>query len=248
MSRVSPPRSVRASAESMLRIEFERFFRAALLNEAEQRVENDDSEDDRGVQPEAQHQLDEAGRQQDIDEDVVELGEEPHQRSLLLAQRQAVRPIGPEPRRRLRGVKAVLGIDSQTLLDFLRRHRVPGRRVRSRNRRRRCTHGGSFLVRMRSVSRSRRLGGTPRLPGLIAPAEKMRRRAPCMIGDPVEASSRLDPRESLRRRQSSRRDGGEDLGPVLAQHRVERLRRPSTSASAALASATPAIRSARRAR
>src|SRR5271166_3174736 len=50
--------------------------------------------------------------------------------------------------------------------------------------------GVPFWLR-RSVSRSRRLGGTPRLPGLFASAEKMRARAPCVMGDPVEASSRV---------------------------------------------------------
>ena len=101
MSRVSPSRTARASAESMLRIEFERLLGAALLQEPEKRIENHDREDDRGVQPQAQHQLDEAGGEQDIDEDVVELGEEPHQRPLLLALRQAVRPVSPSDVRRL---------------------------------------------------------------------------------------------------------------------------------------------------
>ena len=105
MSRVSPPRTARASAESMLRIEFERLLRAAFLEEAKQRVQDDDREDDRGVEPQAQHQLDEARGEQDVDEDVVELGEEPLERPLLLALRQAVRTVGLQTFRGFGGVQ-----------------------------------------------------------------------------------------------------------------------------------------------
>ena len=85
ISRVSPLRKVRASAESMLRIEFERLLRPAFLKEAEQSIDDDDGEDDRGVEPQAHHQLDEAGGEQDIDEDIVELREEAHERPALRA-------------------------------------------------------------------------------------------------------------------------------------------------------------------
>ena len=100
-----------------MRIEFERLLRPALLQEAEQRIEDDDREDDRGVQPQAQHQLDEAGGEQDVDEDVVELGEEPRQRSLLLALGQAVRPVGLQPLCGFCDVETPVRIDAEPLLD-----------------------------------------------------------------------------------------------------------------------------------
>ena len=43
--------------------------------------------------------------------------------------------------------------------------------------------------------------------------------------EPVEPPRRVDARESLRRGQLSRRDRGEDRRPMLALHRVQRLRR-----------------------
>ena len=107
-SRVSPPRTRARLRRKHVADRVERLLRPALLHEAEQRIEDDDGEDDRGVEPQAQHQLDEAGGEQDIDEDVVELGEEPQQRPLLLALRQAVRPVGLQPRRGLGGVEAAL--------------------------------------------------------------------------------------------------------------------------------------------
>ena len=111
-----------------MRIEFERLFRAAFLQEAEKRIENHDRENDRGVQPEAQHQLDEAGGEQDVDKDVAELGEEPHQRPLLLGLRQAVRPVSPQPFGGFRAVQTSARIDPELLLNLFRRDGVPGGR------------------------------------------------------------------------------------------------------------------------
>ena len=96
----------------------QRLLGPALLDEPEQRVENDDGEDDRRVDPQAQHQLDEAGAEKDVDEDVVELGEEPHQRAPLLALRQAVRPIFLQPRRGLGGVEAFFPVGAEPLHDL----------------------------------------------------------------------------------------------------------------------------------
>ena len=159
----------------MLRIEFERLLRPALLHEAESRIEDDDGEDDRSVEPQAQHQLDEAGREKDINEDVIELGEEPHQRSLLLALGQAVRPVGLEPRRSLRGVEAAPGIDAKPPLDLLGGHGVPRRQIRSGVGRLGSAHGHSFLLQRRLRAGHDALVGTPGLPDLFASAEEMRR-------------------------------------------------------------------------
>ena len=41
----------------------QRLLRLALLNEAEQPIDDDDAENDRGVEPQAEHQLDEPGGQ-----------------------------------------------------------------------------------------------------------------------------------------------------------------------------------------
>ena len=49
---------------------------------------------------------------------------------------------------------------------------------------------------------------------LFAEAEKMRRRTPGMMSDPVEAARRIDLREGVRSRQLSRRDRGEDRGAM----------------------------------
>ena len=189
----------------MLRIEFECLLRPALLHKAESRIEDDDGEDDRSVEPQAQHQLDEAGREKDINEDVIELGEEPHQRSLLLALGQAVRPVGLEPRRSLRGVEAAPGIDAKPPLDLLGGHGVPRREIRSGVGRLGSAHGNSFLLQGGSGPVMTRVG-TPRLPDLFASAEEMRRRTPGMMRNQVEASGRFDPRERLRRGRLSRRD------------------------------------------
>ena len=48
---VCPLRKVLASAESMLRIEFEGLLSPAFLDEAKQSVDDDDAEDDRRVEP-----------------------------------------------------------------------------------------------------------------------------------------------------------------------------------------------------
>ena len=77
----------------MLRIEVEGLLRPAFLDEAEQSVDDDDAEDDRGVEPQAHHQLDEAGGDEDIDEDVLELHEEAHERAALARGRQQVEAV-----------------------------------------------------------------------------------------------------------------------------------------------------------
>ena len=73
MRRVSPPRMVRASAESMLRIESSAFSALPSWMKPSNALRMHDAEDDRRIEPQAEHQLDEAGAEQDIDQDVVEL-------------------------------------------------------------------------------------------------------------------------------------------------------------------------------
>src|SRR5580693_1896279 len=60
---------------------------------------------------------------------------------------------------------------------------------------------------------------------MIPPAEKMGRRTPRVICDPVQASGGVDALEGLCGGQLSRRDCGEDRGAMLGQHCVQRLRR-----------------------
>ncbi len=81
----------------MLRIEFERLLRFSLLEKAEQCIENDHGQNDRGVEPQPDHQLDEARAKQNIDQDVIELLQEPHERPLLATLRQPVVAILREP-------------------------------------------------------------------------------------------------------------------------------------------------------
>ena len=71
----------------------ERLLRPALLKKAEQSVDDDDAEDDRGVEPQVHHQLDEAGGEQDIDKDIVELLQEAHERTALARSRQHVEAV-----------------------------------------------------------------------------------------------------------------------------------------------------------
>ena len=124
--RVSPPRTVRASADSMLRIELQRLLGLAFLDEAEQRVEDDDAEDDRRVEPQVEHQLGEAGAKQDVDQDVVELRQEPHERSPLLAFRQPVWPVLLQAVRRLGRIQTPPGVGGETFRHLVHGHTMPG--------------------------------------------------------------------------------------------------------------------------
>ena len=80
----------------------ERLLGLAFLNEAEQRIENDNAQNDRRVEPQADHHLDEPGSEQDINQNVVELVQELHERRLLLALRQTVRTVFRQALLRLR--------------------------------------------------------------------------------------------------------------------------------------------------
>ena len=54
----------------------QRFLGSAFLKESENGVDDDDARNDRRVEPKPEHELHEAGGEQDIDEDVVELLQE----------------------------------------------------------------------------------------------------------------------------------------------------------------------------
>jgi len=98
----------------------------ALLNEAKQRVEDDHAEYDRRIDPQVEHQLDEAGAEEDIDEDIVELRQEPHERPPLLALRQAVGAVLLQPARGLARIQAFLDIGREPPHHLVHRHGMPG--------------------------------------------------------------------------------------------------------------------------
>jgi hypothetical protein len=98
----------------------------ALLEETEQPVDDHATQDDRRIEPESDHQLDEAGAEQDVDQDVVELQQEPHDGALLLAFRQTVGSVFRQPLRRLGPIEACRRIGAKSLDHFIRRHSVPG--------------------------------------------------------------------------------------------------------------------------
>ena len=76
-----------------------------------------------------QHQLHEAGAEQDVDEDVVELREEAHERSALLALRQAVRSVFLQALLRLGGVEPFVDAGGKPLQYVARGEGVPGSTV-----------------------------------------------------------------------------------------------------------------------
>ena len=103
----------------------QRLLGPALLDEPEEPVENDDGEDDRRVDPQTQHQFGEAGAEKNVDEDIVELGEEPHERAAFFALWQPVRPVFLEPGSGLCCVEAFFPVGGEALYRLIRGHRVP---------------------------------------------------------------------------------------------------------------------------
>ena len=126
----------------------QRLLRPAFLDEPEQPVDDDDAEDDRGVDPQAQHQLGEAGGEQDVDQDIVELGKEPQERAPLLALRQAVWPVFFEAGRGFGWVEAFSAVGGEPLDRLLGVYRVPGRDFIRRCGVRHCAHGYSPSSRL----------------------------------------------------------------------------------------------------
>ncbi len=105
----------------------ERLLRPALLKEAEQSVDDDDAEDDRGVEPQVHHQLDEAGGEQHVDKHVVELLQETHERPALARGRQHVEAVFRLAARGFGVVEARGHAGLEPLDRLVRGQRVPGR-------------------------------------------------------------------------------------------------------------------------
>ena len=91
--RVSPPRTVRASADSMLRIESSAFSALPSWMKPSSALRMTTPKMIAASSHRLEHQLGEAGAEQDVDQDVVELRQEPHERPPLLAFRQPVGPV-----------------------------------------------------------------------------------------------------------------------------------------------------------
>ena len=108
--RVSPPRRVRASADSMLRIESSAFSALPSWMKPSSALRMTTPKMIEASSHKAQHQLGEAGAEQDVDQDVVELGQEPHERPSLLAFRQPVRTVLLQPGRGLTRIQAFLSL------------------------------------------------------------------------------------------------------------------------------------------
>jgi hypothetical protein len=72
-------------------------FRLAFLNEPDQGVDQDDGQDDAHVHPLVEHGREDGGHQQDVDEHVVELAQEPPQAAALFRVRQHVGAVLAEP-------------------------------------------------------------------------------------------------------------------------------------------------------
>ena len=115
-------------------MEFERLFGLSFLQKAERGVDDHHAGDDRGVEPQSQHELDEAGGEQNIDEDVVELLQEAHQWPALRALGKAIGAVLGEASRRFSGGEALRGIALETTERLVGLQRVPMRR------------GGEFLA------------------------------------------------------------------------------------------------------
>ena len=104
----------------------QRLLRSPLLDEPEQPVDDDDAQNDRGVDPQAQHHLGEARAKQHVDQDVVELGDEPHERPALPAFRQAVGPVLLQAGGGFAGIQAVLGAGGEPPQHLIDGDGVPG--------------------------------------------------------------------------------------------------------------------------
>src|SRR5215467_9021609 len=88
-------------------------LRPALLNEPEQRVDEDHAQDDGRVEPQVRHEFDEAGGEQNIDQDVVELQQETQERPPPGRFRQPVGTVFRQALGDFSGVEACLGISVQ---------------------------------------------------------------------------------------------------------------------------------------
>ena len=111
----------------MLRIEFESFLRPAFLDEAEQPVQQYDAENDRCVDPQAEHQLGEACTEQDVDKDVIKLQHKPGERPALSTFRQSIGAVFLRPARGLPEIEARFGAGGELLHHLVYGHGMPRR-------------------------------------------------------------------------------------------------------------------------
>ena len=79
--------------------------RSALpfLNEPDQCIDDDDTDDHACIHPMLQQGSDQRGKQQDVDEEVVELVEKADQRTRPFGRRQSILTVSREPLRGLIG-------------------------------------------------------------------------------------------------------------------------------------------------
>ena len=103
----------------------QRLFGAALLDEADCRVDDDYAEDDHGIDAVAEQEGDQRRSEQDINQEVVDLGEELRRERTPLAGRQAVGPARLEALRGLGGRQS-LGRGAAALERGRGGFRVPG--------------------------------------------------------------------------------------------------------------------------
>jgi hypothetical protein len=121
----------------------ERLFRLAFLDEADDRVDHHHRENDPGVDPVSERRRDDGRRDEDVDEQVVEVLEEPLQQPFLWRSRQAVVAHGLEASGRLVGAQAI-DTAIQRLQDLVGRQRVWG--LNAEEGVRRLAHDLSFRV------------------------------------------------------------------------------------------------------
>ena len=103
----------------------ERPLGLALLDEAEHGVDHDDAQDHRRVDPVRERGGHRSGSQQDVDQHVVELGEEPAQPPRPLHYGQAIRPEALEAPPHLAFGQAG-GLTGEISKDLIDRQVVPG--------------------------------------------------------------------------------------------------------------------------
>ena len=127
----------------MLRIEFERLLRPSFLDEAKQPVQHDDAENDRCVDPQAEHQLGEACTKQDVDQDIIELRQEADKRPLLLAFRQPIGTVFFHAAHGLPQIEARFRVGGELLHHLVCCHGMPSRYRTSRPGCHQCIHGRS---------------------------------------------------------------------------------------------------------
>ena len=109
----------------MLRIESSAFSALPSWMNPSSPLRTTTAKDDRRVDPQTQHQLDEAGAKKNVDEDIVELGEEPHEWAAFFALWQPVRPIFLEPGSGLCCIEAFFPVRGEPLYRLIHGHRVP---------------------------------------------------------------------------------------------------------------------------